>query len=226
MSFLVSRLKYIPTSYSDRINRFVFHIFFIEFYKKARLEHWVDWIVDFCLYTLDLVLIPDLFDLIHNFYKPLRKLSEEELAMANKIFSNEIDYSQIYITEKTIPFKPRLFFAYVSFNSINCIKEIPPSILIHELVHIWQYQRYGSVYIYRALKAQNSKAGYDYGGIKGLMDKLKKEDGLLEFNFEQQAEIIEDYYKLSSQSIVDRSALDIYSSYVRQLYYKNVQLVA
>ena len=88
-------------------------------------------------------------------------------------------------------------------------------------MHIWQYQRFGSVYIFRALWAQNSTNGYDYCGVVGLMDNLKSEKGLLNFNFEQQAEIIEDYYKLRQNRYNALSDRKIYEYYVEQLQYDN-----
>jgi len=226
MSFVASRIKYIGLSYGYRINRFIFHLLFIRDERRAPLEHWFDWFLDVWFYLADLFLLPDVLDLLHNGFKSKRTLSEWERQIAIPIFQEEIYNDQVYITEKTIPFKANLYFAYVSFNTINCIKEIPYSTLIHELVHIWQYQRYGSVYIYRALKAQNSKAGYDYGGSRVLIDELKNEYGLLSFNFEQQAEIIEDYYGLSIAAFRDPSLLKIYESYVRQLHYKKATFVA
>ena len=42
------------------------------------------------------------------------------------------------------------------------------SILIHELTHVWQFEKMGSVYIPYALIAQQSKMGYNYGGVSEL----------------------------------------------------------
>ena len=84
--------------------------------------------------------------------------------------------------------------AYVSFHSINFDQELPPHTFIHELVHIWQYEQYGSAYISEALWAQRWGGGYDYGGLDPLIN-YSAGRGLSGFNFEQQADIIEDYYR-------------------------------
>jgi hypothetical protein len=59
-------------------------------------------------------------------------------------------------------------------------------------VHVWQYEQFGSYYIYKALSAQNSEEGYNYGGIKELDRCIARKGSLLDYNFEQQASIIED----------------------------------
>ena len=66
--------------------------------------------------------------------------------------------------------------------------------MVHELVHVWQYQKFGSLYIALALQAQFSAERYDYGGLHQLIRK----QGIpfaYAFNFEQQAEVVEDFYR-------------------------------
>ena len=82
----------------------------------------------------------------------------------------------------------------MSFHTINFDTEIPDPILVHEMVHIWQYGQIGAAYISEAFWAQKWGGGYNYGGLEPLKmhsDGLK----LKAFNFEQQADIIEDYYR-------------------------------
>lgn len=68
---------------------------------------------------------------------------------------------------------------------------------MHELVHIWQYQQIGSVYIPRALRAQFSEEGYNYGGMTGLQKAKQQGRSFSQFNLEQQGDIVSDYYRLS-----------------------------
>ena len=66
--------------------------------------------------------------------------------------------------------------AYVTFGLIHCWKPLRDDVLIHELVHVFQYQLFGSSYIAHALRAQFSHPSYDYGGLQGLeMALLQKE---------------------------------------------------
>ena len=65
-------------------------------------------------------------------------------------------------------------------------------ILVHEAMHIWQYCQVGACYIPRALLAQRSEMGYNYGGLKALINY----PSIQYFNYEQQADIIMDAFAL------------------------------
>ena len=91
-----------------------------------------------------------------------------------------------------------------------------------ELVHIWQYERFGSVYIYYALMAQKSLMGYNYGGASALSDAINTGKQLKDFNFEQQGDIIEDYYRIKNGysptwGLGDQSKLAVYEHFANQL---------
>ncbi len=67
-------------------------------------------------------------------------------------------------------------------------------LMIHELTHVWQYQRgegWGSLpgMIWEAIVAN-----YDYGGEEGLKDARAKGQAFSEFTTEQQGDILQDYY--------------------------------
>lgn len=90
-------------------------------------------------------------------------------------------------------------------------------VLIHELVHVWQYQHFGAVYIGKALKAQKSKEGYNYGGMENLYHQMLKGNTLTHFNFEQQAEILEDYYRALSESNHSPMVKNVFGYYVNMI---------
>lgn len=219
MKFLGFRLRYLLSSYKNRCIRLLSHLRFSKSIWRHNSDRWLFWPIDLFFYVIDLFLLSDLIDIVWNGFKDKRQLSTDEKLIIQKLFGSSVDIDQIFIVENCRPIKPNLFFAFVSFNTIHCVKEIPVHVLVHELVHIWQYQRFGSVYIFRALFAQNSINGYDYCGIQGLMDNLKTQSGLLWFNFEQQAEIVEDYYKLRHKKYEAISTHKIYEYYVNQLHY-------
>lgn len=68
--------------------------------------------------------------------------------------------------------------------------------LMHELMHVWQAERIGLRYLWRALRSQISdgEAVYDYGGEDGLREAVLSGSGLSGFTVEQQAEIVRDGY--------------------------------
>ena len=125
-----------------------------------------------------------------------RALSSEEVSIAQSVFGSSIPLRLVSMDPSSWPVHKHYARAYVSFHTINFDRTMPASTFIHELMHIWQYERFGSVYISEALWAQRWGGGYNYGGLTPLMH-YSQGKGLSAFNFEQQADIIEDYYRWS-----------------------------
>ncbi len=165
---------------------------------NIRVKRILWWWFGFFLLLLDLLGIVELYEGVASLSKKrTRPLREEEIRRAKPIFDNTIDYRRVRIDEQAWLGPKQYHFCYVSFHTINSWGQMRDDILIHELVHVWQYERYGAVYIAKALLAQWEE-GYDYGGWMNL-DKVKNESGkLADFNFEQQADIVMDYYRLQT----------------------------
>ena len=125
-----------------------------------------------------------------------RPLNERELALAQSIFGSQIRYQDVRMDERAYLGCKHYRFAYVGFSGINTWGALSDPHFIHELVHVWQYERVGSVYIPRALHAQYAPAGYDYGGPAGLQSALNQGATLHHFNYEQQGDIVADYFCL------------------------------
>lgn len=158
-----------------------------------------EWLVFIPFYIIDVFGIPDIYQILLDivFYKS-RSLTDTELDSSYRLFRNSIRYEHIKINENERWVAKRLNIAYVSFETVHTSRAINSALLIHELVHVWQYTQFGSVYIYKALLAQKSKLGYNYQGRDGLASASDNRKQLYQFNFEQQGDIISDYYKLSS----------------------------
>ena len=205
-----------------RFKRIVFHLFF-PFCKgikhKFPFYGFKEWVSDLFFYILDIMAIPELYHLTNRIIKwNIRPLTESEIIIGKDIFGVSIDFSQVRIDENAKIGIEKIALAYVSFNTINYIQKIEREVYIHELMHIWQYQHFGSIYIGRAIKAQISKEGYDYGGIANLYKVMLRGGSLLEFNFEQQADIVEDYYKIViNPDLVVPMVKSIYEYYIREL---------
>lgn len=150
------------------------------------------WWQDFIFWLLDLLFVFDLYEVLSNsLATKTRALHPEEGALLEEIFGLSIPYSLIRIDEYARLGPPQYRFCYVSFYTINSWGPMPPDLLVHEAMHIWQYQQQGAAYIPRALAAQRTAEGYDYGGIK----PLQRFPSLHYFNYEQQADIIADAYR-------------------------------
>jgi hypothetical protein len=134
---------------------------------------------------------------------PKRCLNEIELEEAEKVFANKIDLNRVRILEHSKFAKMGKIFAGKTKLGVSLVYTIhftqeinckpgnwDMAWLIHELTHVWQYEIMGLLYIPRALYAQHfTKGKYNYGGHKNIINKR-----LSEFNLEQQAEIVKDFY--------------------------------
>jgi len=147
------------------------------------------------LLIVDLTPLSLLYETIMDVIKTRsRALSAEEIKIAQSVFGVSVPLQLVTMDPTSLPVKQKRASAYVSFHTINFDEELPPQTFTHELMHVWQYERYGSVYISEALWAQRWGGGYDYGGLEPLVH-YSQGKGLSAFNFEQQADIIEDYYR-------------------------------
>lgn len=199
-------IRLIPT----RLWRLGVHFYRGITFQLSRETYWKDeandssrasvillWMVELFVLILELLGIGELYETITDFLKTkTRPLQDWEIEMAQTVYGNSIDYQQIRIDETAWAGPKQYNFCYVSFNLINSWQRMANHILIHELMHIWQYQQMGAIYMVRALAAQQTKMGYNYGGIQGIKTKIANGKTLLDFNLEQQADVIADCFLL------------------------------
>lgn len=153
-------------------------------------------VLEIPIFILDMFGVPEVYETLQDFCKwNTRSLTPEEVRIGHSIFGESIDYALVRIDEKAVLGPKQKGFAYVSFRTINSYGIMPDHILIHELMHIWQFTHIGSVYAPRALIAQHSIDKYNYGGFLGLW--TRRDASIKSFNYEQQADVIMDYYLLS-----------------------------
>jgi hypothetical protein len=156
--------------------------------------HW--WIESFYL-LLDLLAIPELYETLQDVIKwRSRPLLDAERVLLYPIFGESLDYDRVRIDERAYLGPPQWKICYVSFYTINAWGRMGPALLIHEMVHVWQFQHWGSVYIPRALRAQYSEEGYNYGGAPRVANWARQQARLEDFNPEQQADLIADYWRI------------------------------
>lgn len=147
----------------------------------------------------DALFVFDFLEIIHTLTRPnVRTLTDLEILRGSKIFGKALDLSLVLLDKRSIPVRRGFAFAFVTFNTIHCWKPIPADVFIHELTHVWQYQNFGAGYIAAALYAQKTPAGYNYAYTEGWHLSAH----LLEFNAEQQADLVQDAYRLQKQQTV------------------------
>ncbi len=170
--------------------------------------------------TVDLTPIPFFIETVLDWIKiRTRSISKEEKQLIVDVFGKKIPVHLIGMDPASIPAIRRKTVAYVLFHTVNFDINIPDTTLIHELVHVWQYRRYGSVYITESIWAQKWGGGYNYGGLESLK-KFCDDPGLSAFNFEQQADIIEEYYRWKKGLALQWSVQDVSIGEVLEKYQK------
>ena len=175
--------------FPERFQRLWQHIFRGFTFRLSKREYWKDewegaswftiyllWVFEILVLFLELLGIGELYETLSDFFKfNTRLLTAEEIALAQAVYGSTIDYDLVRIDEQAHA-GPRFYrFCYVSFNLINSWGPMQQSIYIHEMMHVWQYQRFGAIYMIRALLAQHTNCGYDYGGVQALKARRKKE---------------------------------------------------
>ena len=191
-AWVIRRFLYTLRVYPKRIAR-LFTYYFHPFYVKPKFR-----VLPFML--ADCLLIFDIYEILSNILKPnIRPLTDAEILRGSEIFGKSIDFQLVMIDDKARYVVGDKIVAYVSFNTINSYRALPPDIFIHELVHVWQFQNFGSGYIMQALWAQRTKAGYDYTHVNVLDKKTERWynlESIHQFNGEQQGDLVQDYYRL------------------------------
>ena len=179
----------------------------------------------FAIIPLKILEIFHFFDglyFVKNLIFKSRKLNKFEIIELQKVFENCINYDKIRIRENSFLAKlgakyvNKSDLGYVLFNTISFSKSIDckknardMNWLVHEVVHVLQFNHLGINYIFEALRAQRN-GGYLFGGVEQLNKSVK----LNEFNLEQQAEIATLYY---TTLVGESSGLEVFSSYLMQL---------
>ena len=181
------------------------------------------WVLELHLLIIDCFGITEIYEILLEFFKfNSRPLHDWEIELAREVFGDSINYKRVRIDEYAF-FGPRQKrFAYVSFYHINSWGALQNSILIHELVHVWQFEQMGSVYIPRAVAAQFTMQNYDYGGVDQLRKAFELGKDFLSFNYEQQGDIVADYFRIKNGyrpqwGYGGRNDLAIYEYFINQI---------
>jgi hypothetical protein len=110
-------------------------------------------------------------------------LTPGERVLAEGLFGKSLDYDAIRVV--TVRFK--ISVAMVAGTYVRMPRsEYTTRWLVHELVHVWQYQTAGAAYVSQALCEHVSGKPYAYTLVPGKP--------LGDYGIEQQAEIIEDWF--------------------------------
>ena len=213
-------INYLVVSYPERIRRVVRLLLFPisksnRVKTLVRIRHLGDYFLHLIFGLSDLLAVPELYNCFMGIVKyKTRALTIEECQAIREIYGDTLPLQSILIDPSAYLWTRHLHIAYVSHYTINYWQKLSKAVLIHECLHVYQYLQLGSVYIYECLKAQASAEGYDYGGIDNLMQHMMFGGRLEAFNYEQQAEILEDAYRWYAKT---GDIPSVYQYYMNQL---------
>lgn len=117
-----------------------------------------------------------------------RPLSERERALAVRVFGAGLDVERVRLHERLSGLANPSGRAFVIEDTVHLPASVSPppdALLVHELVHVWQWQHGGHAYIGDSVAAQLWGEGYD------LPRALARGAGWDALNVEQQATLIE-----------------------------------
>jgi len=207
-AIILSKLSFYFLSLPLRIWRLILHLFFLfkiifkpdnlpihyTFYRKS-----IIWSIELMHYLIDLAGIPEILEITLQVIHPgNRQLTIIEKSKISSIYGNEVLLYPLSL-DLSHSFMRQSASAFVGVNTIFFNTELNDETLIHEVCHCLQYQRYGSVYIIRALLAQRSKEGYEYGGLH-FLKKWVVDGQINQLNYEQMAEILTHAFIFKSET--------------------------
>jgi len=147
-----------------------------------------------------------------------RKLHNNELNILKSLYFNEVDYGKVIITNKHffskllrgysgIVFDNTIVFTEKSYKDDFSKTTSDMALLVHEMCHVWQYQNLN----YRWYKAGLEHVKYRKATYLYNISDYKK---LTDFRFEQQGEILANYFRKRLYSSSDISVYEdvIYST--------------
>lgn len=129
------------------------------------------------------------------------ELNEDEIKILKDVFGDNLDYSKIkycigglYSYKCTRTVGNCVYFDVESDFEENRGSYYINSLIVHETVHMWQYQKFGWIYAIGSLWDQLKgfiKTGSRGAAYKYILDENRK---LIDYGFEQQAQIIQDFW--------------------------------
>lgn len=191
-------IGFLLKTYPIRIYRLFLHFMPIKYKLGGEIKGALlvfEWLISLLLYIGDLFVLPEIISILYVlFSKNIRGLSPKENKIKEMLFKNNLRIP-ILLNDKAHFLTNQGKIAFVSFYIINSTG-MSDKTFAHELIHIYQFSRYGSPYIIRALLAQRTRSGYNYGGTSSLLNLYESNLSQGYLNYEQQGDVLADYYIL------------------------------
>ncbi|MCL4870826.1 MAG: DUF4157 domain-containing protein [Anaerolineae bacterium] len=159
------------------------------------------WILTFVSRVFDVIGGPEAVEFIWHILTKARPLTGDEISAGSELLGpSAVRWGDVRVAEGGLL---ELIFAlnnkraYVMFHTINLPSGEGTDTVVHELTHVYQYEKAGSLYLGEAIHAQATRGSgaYNYGGPDGLVAAQAGGRPFSSFNREEQAQIAQDYYR-------------------------------
>lgn len=165
------------------------------------------WLHRLLTQLFDLLGGPEIFQFIMHLITRTTPLTGEEIADISAVLGpNALRYEDIRVAEGGLfdyIFKLNGNLAFATWHTVNMPREghhtrANRAILVHELTHVYQYERVGTRYLGEAIYMliKTKRDCYNYGAAAGLQQACASGHTYRDFNREQQAQITQDYFTL------------------------------
>ena len=191
---------------------------------RMKFGRFVDWLHQLFTQLFDLVGGPELAEFLIHFTTKTTPLSGEEIGIISRILGPQaMRYGDVRVVEGglfDLIFRLNGNLAFATWHSINLPRtgrhtRENRGIVVHELTHVYQYERVGTRYLGEAIYMliKTKRDCYNYGGTQGLIGACAIGRHYRHYNREQQAMITQDYYNRSEQGM----AVDSYEPFIAQV---------
>jgi len=169
-----------------------------------------------------------LFGIIMDVFGKHRGLTAKERAEAEKVFGGSINLDMVKMTDASFPADLLMWLngnrAFTTMYVINYKSgtNLDMKTVIHELTHVWQAVNSGGVYMIEALHSQFFGRGYNLTEN----DVINANGKLLNLEREQQAVLVEEYWKAEFNSESIPLPLDLIRPLAKSVYKAKLQRIA
>jgi hypothetical protein len=183
------------------------------------------WLHRFIVQLFDLLGGPEIAQFLMHLVTKTTPLKGDEIAIIASILGPYgLRYGDVRVAEGglfDLLFKLNGNLAFATWHTINLPRvgrhtrsNLP--IVVHELTHVYQYERVGSRYLGEAIYVlvKTKRNCYDYGSAEGLRMAAAAGREFCDYNREQQAMMIQDYFALREKG-ADIAPYEPYLAHLR-----------
>jgi hypothetical protein len=194
-------------------------------WRRRKTGRLADGLHQFTVQSFDLVGGPEIAQFLLRFFTPTTPLTGAEIgAIAGVLGPQALRFGDVRVTQgglMDLVFKLNGNLAFATWHTINLPRNgrhtranLP--ILVHELTHVYQYERIGTRYLGEAIYVliKTRRDCYNYGGAEGLNSACAAGRRYGDYNREQQAQIAQDYFDLHEKGS-DVTAYEPFMAQVR-----------